>query len=188
MAAEVAFKALTRRRYMSYASFCSEWDSTAKDVDESLVGHYPSRAQYYRYFGKTKTMPRLDARRVLEHMFGIPVQQLLHATEDIEQESAASSLGIVPKNSSNATQVADHKSAAESPVTAVYPKQGRRLIEALDVIGSNNLGGIADSLGDLVNHYAQTICMVPPAEVYGEPGLSETTIRYLGQPGIRRNR
>jgi hypothetical protein len=114
MAAEIAFKALTRQRYLSYDAFCREWDNTAKGVDEALTGHYPSRAQYYRwlrgdlinnrpglanitlsratfnrwYFGKTKTMPRLESCRVLEYMFGIPVQQLLHFPEEIEQESA----------------------------------------------------------------------------------------------------
>jgi len=57
---------------------------------------------------------------------------------------------------------------SESFSPAHYPNHGKRLIEALDVIGNDNLAGIADSLGDLVNHYAQTICMIPPAEVYEE--------------------
>jgi transcriptional regulator with XRE-family HTH domain len=58
------------------------------------------------------------------------------------------------------------REVVKSVAPAVHARQGRRLIEALDVIGNDNLSGIADSLGDLVDHYAQTICMIPPAEVY----------------------
>lgn len=57
---------------------------------------------------------------------------------------------------------------ATIPASAMQPKQSRRVIEALDAIGSDSLGGIADSLGDLVDYYAQTICAIPPAEVYDE--------------------
>lgn len=59
-------------------------------------------------------------------------------------------------------------SAAMKAAPGVHPEQGRRVIEALGAIGNDNLGGFADSLGDLVDHYAQTICAIPPAEVYDE--------------------
>ena len=51
---------------------------------------------------------------------------------------------------------------------AVRSSQGRRVIQALDVIGNDRLGEVADSLGDLVGHYALTICALPPADVYDE--------------------
>ncbi len=46
--------------------------------------------------------------------------------------------------------------------------QDRRVIQALAVIGSDNLGSVADSVGQLVDHYEQTICALPPVEVYDE--------------------
>jgi hypothetical protein len=51
---------------------------------------------------------------------------------------------------------------------AMHPDQGRRVIEALDVIGSDQLESVADSLGDLVDHYALAIRAIPPADVYDE--------------------
>jgi uncharacterized SAM-binding protein YcdF (DUF218 family)/transcriptional regulator with XRE-family HTH domain len=43
-----------------------------------------------------------------------------------------------------------------------------RVTQALDVIDNDHLGGVADSLSALVDHYAQTICALPPARVYDE--------------------
>jgi hypothetical protein len=55
---------------------------------------------------------------------------------------------------------------------AARPRPGRpetaRAIEALNVLGNDHLGGVADSLGELVDHYAQTICAFPPSSVYDE--------------------
>jgi hypothetical protein len=48
------------------------------------------------------------------------------------------------------------------------PGQGVRVIEALGVLGSDQLGAVVDGLGELVDHYAHTICALSPAEVYDE--------------------
>ena len=53
-------------------------------------------------------------------------------------------------------------------VTALNPDQGRRVIEALDVVGNDHLGDVADSLAGLIDHYALTVCALPPAFVYDE--------------------
>jgi tetratricopeptide (TPR) repeat protein len=76
---EVAFKALIRQRHMSYEAFCREWDRVAKSVDDVLTGHYPGRAQYYRWLrGElANKRPYPDACRILEAMFpGWPVEGL----------------------------------------------------------------------------------------------------------------
>jgi hypothetical protein len=76
---EVAFKALIRQRHMSYEAFCREWDRVAKSVDDALTGHYPGRAQYYRWLrGElANRRPYPDACRILEAMFpGWPVEGL----------------------------------------------------------------------------------------------------------------
>jgi hypothetical protein len=44
--------------------------------------------------------------------------------------------------------------------------RGRRVIQALDVIGGSPLGDVADSLGELVGHYSAAVCALPPADVY----------------------
>jgi hypothetical protein len=44
--------------------------------------------------------------------------------------------------------------------------RGRRVIQALDVIGGSQLGDVADSLGELVDHYSAAVCALPPADVY----------------------
>jgi hypothetical protein len=43
---------------------------------------------------------------------------------------------------------------------------GRRVIQVLEVIGGSQLGDLADSLGELVDHYSAAVCALPPAEVY----------------------
>ena len=76
---EIAFKALIRQRHMSYEAFCREWDRVAKSVDDVLTGHYPGRAQYYRWLrGElANKRPYPDACRMLEAMFpGWTVERL----------------------------------------------------------------------------------------------------------------
>jgi hypothetical protein len=67
----IAFKALIRQRHMSYEAFCREWDRVASSLDDALKGHYPGRAQYYRWLrGElTNKRPYPDACRMLEAMF-----------------------------------------------------------------------------------------------------------------------
>ncbi|MFI7707491.1 hypothetical protein [Nonomuraea sp. NPDC049480] len=50
----------------------------------------------------------------------------------------------------------------------MHVHEDRRVIQALSVIGNDHLSGMVDSLGELIDHYAQTICALPPAEVYDE--------------------
>jgi hypothetical protein len=49
--------------------------------------------------------------------------------------------------------------------SSMRPDQGRRIIQALDVIENDHLGGAADSIGELVDHYALTLCVLPPDDV-----------------------
>jgi hypothetical protein len=67
----VILKALIRQRHMSYEAFCREWDRVAKSTDDALVGHYPGRAQYYRWLrgDLSHKRPYPDACRMLEAMF-----------------------------------------------------------------------------------------------------------------------
>jgi hypothetical protein len=55
---------------------------------------------------------------------------------------------------------------------AARPRPGlpraARAFEALDVLANDHLGDVADSLSELVDHYAHTICALPPSSVYDE--------------------
>jgi transcriptional regulator with XRE-family HTH domain len=56
----------------------------------------------------------------------------------------------------------------EPDSAAMSLHQGQRVIQALDAIGNDHFGGVADSLAQLVDHYALAVCALPPADVYDE--------------------
>lgn len=51
---------------------------------------------------------------------------------------------------------------------AVVPPVGGRVVEALNVVGGDQLSGIVDGLGELVDHYTFAINVLPPAHAYDE--------------------
>lgn len=58
---------LTERHLQNYRTFCREYDKQAAVIDQSLVGTYPSRAQFYRWIsGEISGLPYPDHCRVLE--------------------------------------------------------------------------------------------------------------------------
>ncbi|TMR00146.1 hypothetical protein ETD83_17565 [Actinomadura soli] len=57
---------------------------------------------------------------------------------------------------------------AVTALPALGQGQGRRVVQALDILGGDHHGAIADGLGQLIDHYALTICALPPTEVYDE--------------------
>ncbi len=52
--------------------------------------------------------------------------------------------------------------------SALGTNQELRVIQALNIVGADHLGSVVVSLGELVDHYTQTIGALPPAEVYDE--------------------
>lgn len=61
---------LQGNRWQRYGTFCAEYDRAAGTVDPSLVGTYPSVAQYRRWLaGTLKKLPHPDHVRVIERMF-----------------------------------------------------------------------------------------------------------------------
>ncbi|MFI6500301.1 hypothetical protein [Nonomuraea typhae] len=67
---------------------------------------------------------------------------------------------------------------ATTDLLATEPDHGRslryglnedlRVIQALNTVGTEHLASTVDSLGELVDHYTQTIGDLPPADVYDE--------------------
>jgi hypothetical protein len=75
----VVLKALLQQRHMqTHSAFCREYDKVAADVDSTLKGGWPSRAQFYRWLsGDLIGLPYTDHCRILEKMFpGWKVDQL----------------------------------------------------------------------------------------------------------------
>lgn len=56
--------------------------------------------------------------------------------------------------------------AATMPAMCLHREH--RIIQALDAIAEEPLGGVVDGIGELIDHYAVTICTLPPADVYDE--------------------
>jgi hypothetical protein len=69
---------LRERHWQTYATFCRQYDKSARELDSVLVGRWPSRGQFARWLsGDLKGMPQPDHCRVLEAMFdGYSVRQL----------------------------------------------------------------------------------------------------------------
>ncbi len=75
------------------------------------------------------------------------------------------------------------------PMSATQLDRGRRVIQALDVMGNDSPDTIADSLGELIDHYALSVSAKPPAEVYDELLMVRSyTNRILGNSGTLRRR
>jgi hypothetical protein len=154
-----ALRALIRQRHMSYEAFCREWDRVAKSTDAALKGHYPGRAQYYRWLrGElTNKRPYSDACRMLEAMFpGWSVEALFSPyTEEIpglaDHQNSAEIAAPGVKNSPpshegwrvppsglteippHATDLSGHPSDHESHALARIDQGTRE--DAIDVLG-----------------------------------------------------
>ena len=91
---------------MSYEAFCREWDRVASSKDDALRGHYPGRAQYYRWLrGElANKRPFPDACRMLEAMFaGWSVERLFSPHDGENPQNAynqvpavITALGVTP--------------------------------------------------------------------------------------------
>ncbi|PPK70257.1 DUF5919 domain-containing protein [Actinokineospora auranticolor] len=67
----ILLKVLLKQRHLQgHRAFCREYDRAAKKVDPSLIGGYPSKAQFYRWIsGELLGLPYADHCRILENMF-----------------------------------------------------------------------------------------------------------------------
>ncbi|WP_409495224.1 hypothetical protein [Amycolatopsis sp. cmx-11-12] len=75
----IVLKVLLRGRHLqSYRAFCREYDKVAEQVDKTLRGGHPSKAQFYRWLsGHMVGLPYADHCRILEGMLpGWQVEQL----------------------------------------------------------------------------------------------------------------
>lgn len=67
----IALKVLLQQRHLQgHRAFCREYDKIATELDKSLAGTWPSKAQFYRWIsGELLGLPYADHCRILENMF-----------------------------------------------------------------------------------------------------------------------
>jgi len=85
---------ITARHWQRYETFAVQFKRAAKKLadeegEEELAKMSVSARQFERWYGgKLRTLPHPDACRVLEHMFGYPVHQLLAPADPPSQETS----------------------------------------------------------------------------------------------------
>jgi hypothetical protein len=141
----IVLKVLLQHRHLqTHRAFCREYDRVAADVDPTLRGGWPSKAQFYRWLaGDLVGIPYADHCRVLEKMFpGWTVDQLFQANDDgiefVPEPSKAQS-GTSSRSRSAAAQpvlgrlsdslVADQ--LKEARITDLWPRTNPAVLDDL---------------------------------------------------------
>jgi hypothetical protein len=110
----IVLKVLLQHRHLqTHRAFCREYDRVAADIDSTLRGGWPSKAQFYRWLaGDLVGIPYVDHCRVLEKMFpGWTVDQLFQINDD--------GIGFIPEPSkAQPITPSQSRSAAPQPVPA----------------------------------------------------------------------
>ncbi len=160
---------IVQRHWQRFQTFEAQFRHAARELaerdhDPDLAKLTVSSRQWERWYaGNVKSEPHPDACRVLEHMFGYAIQQLLAPVSQIVIDDQKDANTLAP-----AEMLTRYEHSRQPGGTQRGADQDRRVIQALDVIDNDHLGSVADSIGELVDHYAQTICSLPPADVYDE--------------------
>ncbi len=137
----VVLKALLQQRHMqTYSAFCREYDKVAADVDRTLKGSWPSRAQFYRWLsGELIGLPYTDHCRILEGMFpDWKVDQLFQVNDG--------GIEFIPEPST------PQKKTATAPLTAPTVQEADQVVtfyQPLGLLASVPHSFSADILGGL---------------------------------------
>src|SRR5260370_35671388 len=97
------------------AQFCRAARALAEQDGEPGISRlFVSSRQFERWYaGKVKTVPHPDACRVLEHMFGYPVDQLLGSASQVTVKASGETLG----QERSLTAFDTRADSAQSPIT-----------------------------------------------------------------------
>lgn len=156
---EIALKVLIRQRHMSYEAFCREWDRTAKNVDERIMGGYPGRAQYYRWLrgDLANKRPYPDACRMLEAMFpGWAVEGLFSAYSEaieIARFPGAAEVQVLENPAGDGTGTAGFADLTAAYVGRAEFMSDSPLFELMESASLVRASGI--SLNMLTQHYPE---------------------------------
>lgn len=104
--------------------------------------------------------------RTVEELFPAPPEQAVPVP--MRQQPAAWQPGDFGEVSELLRRVFLKRSAAFAALPALGDGPGRRVVQALEILGSDRLADTVDGLGELIEHYAGSVCALPPAGVYDE--------------------
>ena len=120
----IVLKVLLQQRHLqTYSAFCREYDRVAADVDRTLRGGWPSKAQFYRWLsGDLVGLPYTDHCRILEGMFpGWKVDQLFQAHDGGIEFVPEPSTPRAATPTTRPVPLAASSDQAVDPVVAFYP-------------------------------------------------------------------
>jgi hypothetical protein len=141
----IVLKVLLQHRHLqTHRAFCREYDRVAADVDPTLRGGWPSKAQFYRWLaGDLVGIPYADHCRVLEKMFpGWTVDQLFQANDDgiefVPEPSKAQSGTSIRSRSAAPQPVPGRRSDSpvadqlkEARITNLWPRTNPAVLDDL---------------------------------------------------------
>lgn len=119
----IVLKVLLRQRHLQgHRAFCKEYDKLAQQTEPDLVGHWPSKAQFYRWLSRDLLgLPYAHHCRILEAMFpGWTAEQLF------QEHTGSIELVSEPPNAANTVnrpKPAPQTAQGTADVTAVYPSR-----------------------------------------------------------------
>jgi hypothetical protein len=117
----IVLKVLLQHRHLqTHSTFCHEYDRVAADIDPTLQGGWPSKAQFYRWLsGDLIGILYADHCRILEGMFlGWKVDQLFQAN--------GSGIEFIPEPAKPQPQT---PTIGQTQPTSEYKPESRLLME-----------------------------------------------------------
>jgi hypothetical protein len=213
---------IIKRHWQRFRTFEAQFRRAAREVaeresDPNLAKMTISSRQWERWYsGAVKTMPHPDACRVLEHMFGHPVQELLAIQGTSKSENYEHDLMRPFPNSLLTTPavppIAPHLDELRQfsqrqldssdergfmPTPAALARRSSRVEEALQTAIPDTAVGLSDAdldaasetLSGLVEYYAHVVSVAPSPRVYDDLlGVRMFASSLLGRAGRDRRR
>jgi len=178
------FRLVNRRTGTSYASMAAAIGKmTSARVSDIVRGARGIRGQ--------QVIERIaDGFGIPGEMLGLPPRPWEDSPDDSESlDPGMPGDGEVVSVDRRAFVSASAAALAVGPMAATQLDRGRRAIQALEVMGNDSPGTVADSLGELVDHYAHSISAMPPSEVYDEILMVRSYANgFLDSAGAARQR
>lgn len=112
---------ITGQHWQKFETFAAQFRRAARELagqqeEPELAKVTLSPRQFERWYaGKVKTVPHPDSCRVLEHMFGYPVSQLLASAGHVEQETETRPASEQEATSAPVARIIDSEPHAMNP-------------------------------------------------------------------------
>jgi transcriptional regulator with XRE-family HTH domain len=173
---------LTERHWQRFRTFEAQFKRAARELaeregDRDLAKLTISSRQWERWYaGGVKSEPHPDACRVLEHMFGYPVRQLLAIREGDSRQQAGHGLDASVRES---TLNSEHHYTAEMLAD--------RISELVTWVEETNVGnGTLDYLDQATLRLAHDCLTAPPSQSYERAAVLTERVFALLRGGHQR--